>query len=439
MDWQTFLSVTIFLLTLTLVIWRPKGLGIGFSALGGAILVLATNIVSPANLPAFVWIILANTTFTLLGLIGISWILQQTGIFRWLGLQVANWPLENGRLLFLILALLATLVTALFGNYGTILLFLPLVIEIIVLLGFNPTATFPFVIAIALIADTTSLAFTIGNSVNTIAANASAISFSRYAAVMFPVNLVAVVTTLAVLFFYFWSDIPTSYQNFDLIENGFPAALPPNTVKHSTPEAKANKKSAENRENIVLQELLTDNQKSSKNSVFKHLSLKHLKLADIIFHPFAQIVLFGWGIYVIVIGITNTILIAPLRFLFARLAEWGFATAIIGTGFLAALTAAVFNNLPATLINTLTIQSVATTDPKIIEATIYANVIGSAIGAKITPIGSLSSLLWMSILKRRGFHISWLNYCRTTLVLTLPILFVTLLSLIIWLSWLQTG
>ena len=212
MSWQVFLSIVILTSTLILVIWRPHNLGIGFSALGGALLTLATGLANLASFPAFAWAILANTTFTLVSLIGISWILQQTGIFRWFGWRLASLPLGNGRLLFVILLLITSAIASIFSNYGAVLLFLPIVIELLVLLRFNPTATFPFVFAVGLMADTSSLPFTISNSVNTINASTSNISFNSYSWVMFPVNLVAITTSIAVLLFYFLPSIPSRYQ-----------------------------------------------------------------------------------------------------------------------------------------------------------------------------------------------------------------------------------
>lgn len=424
------IALSIFIITITLVIWQPKGLGVGWSASFGAILALLFGVIGFGDIPT-VWQIVWNATGAFIAIIIISLLLDEAGLFEWAALHVAKWGGGSSRRLYAFIILLGAVVSALFANDGAALILTPIVIAMLLALRFSAAATLAFVMGAGFIADTASLPLVISNLVNIVTADYFGISFSEYASVMVPVNMVSIAATLGMLMWFFRKDLPASYNLADIkppVEAIRDRAtfiagwwvlvllliglfvLEPLGVPISAIAAVAA---------FVLYLIAARGHVISTRKLLKEA-------------PW-QIVVFSLGMYLVVYGLKNAGLtdqIAQLLNVFADYGVWG---ATLGTGILTALLSSLMNNLPTVLVGALSIHA-ADVSGVTEQAMIYANIIGCDLGPKITPIGSLATLLWLHVLARKNMTIGWGYYFKTGIVLTVPILLITLSALAIRLS-----
>ncbi|SDQ76736.1 arsenic transporter [Brevundimonas sp. 374] len=420
----------IFAVTITLVIWQPKGLQIGWSAMGGAAAALLLGVVTLADIPV-VWDIVWNATATFVAIIIISLLLDEAGFFEWAALHVGRWGGGHGRRLFVLFVLLGAAVSAVFANDGAALILTPIVIAMLLALGYGPKATLAFVMAAGFIADAASLPLVVSNLVNIVSADFFDIGFDRYAAVMAPVNLASIAATLIVLFMVFGRDIPKGYDVERL-------AAPSSAIKDRATflwgwiilafllvgffvlEPRGVPVSAVAATGAVILLVV-----AGRGAVIS--TTKVLREA-----PW-QVVIFSLGMYLVVYGLGNAGLTRQIAGLLDGFAQGGVWGAAFGTGFLTAFLSAIANNMPTVLIGALSIDASGATGAAR-EAMIYANVIGSDLGPKMTPIGSLATLLWLHVLARKGVKIAWGYYFKVGVVLTLPVLGVALAALALRLS-----
>ena len=424
------LALAIFIVTIALVIWQPRGLGIGWSALGGAAVALLAGVVSLTDIP-IVWGIVWNATATFVAIIIVSLLLDEAGFFEWAALHVARSGGGHGRRLFVLIILLGAAVSALFANDGAALILTPIVIAMLRALGYRDKATLAFVMAAGFIADTASLPLIVSNLVNIVSADFFRIGFSDYASVMVPVDLASIAATLIVLLLFFRRDIPASYDVaqlrhpadairdiatfragwivLGLLLAGFfllePIGVPVSAVAAA---------------GAVLLLVI-----AARGNVIE--TRKVLRGA-----PW-QVVVFSLGMYLVVYGLRNAGLTDHLAGLLDRTSAGGVWGATFGTGIIAALLSSMMNNMPTVLVGALSIDASHATGA-VRQAMVYANVIGCDLGPKITPIGSLATLLWLHVLGQKGIRIGWGYYFKVGATLTISVLLVTLAALAIRMS-----
>lgn len=394
-------------------------------------LALMTGVIGMDDIPV-VWDIVWNATFAFIAIIIISLLLDEAGFFKWIALHVARFAKGNGHWLFAFIVLLGAVVSAFFANDGAALILTPIVIAILLALRFSPATTLAFIMAAGFIADTASLPLVVSNLVNIVSADFFKVPFDRYALVMVPVNLVSVLASLVVLYGFYRKDIPNAYA-LEWVDE---------------PNSAITDKATFTTGWVVLAALLFGffvfEPMGVPISVIAGLGAavllavatmgKKLPILPVVKNAPWQIVIFSLGMYLVVYGLKNAGLTDYLATLLQGLEQQGLLVATVGTGFLSAILSSVMNNMPTVLIQALAIDGAHITSPMIKEAMVFANVIGCDLGPKITPIGSLATLLWLHVLATKNIKVSWGYYFKVGMILTIPVLLATLVALVGWLS-----
>jgi arsenical pump membrane protein len=419
------LAVLIFLLTLYLVIAKPRNLNDGVSALLGAALSLLTGVIGLSDVLTVVHLVW-DATFALIAIVVVSTVLDGAGFFRWAALQVARRAGGSGRAIFRAIILLGALVSTLFTNDATVLILTPIVYELLVALGFSPRQMLPYLVACGFVADAMSIPLAVSNLTNMIAARQFGLDFARYALLMLLPALATLAATLLVLRLYYRRELPDGYDR---------GALPdPASAIHDPFLFRVG---AGVLALMVLAFFLNSlwhfpvSFVIAAGAVVLLLATRRNRVVE----PLAvlrgapwHVILFASGMFLVVFGLAASGLTHLLAAGLTQLAGFGHGALVLGTGSLVALLSAGLNNLPAVMVGGLAIQAGHQVGP-LQEAAVLANVIGADIGPKLTPIGSLATLIWLYFLGKKGIKITWAQYFKVGLVITPPVLIAALLGL----------
>ncbi|MBD7967474.1 arsenic transporter [Paenibacillus gallinarum] len=440
LDYQLWLTFGVFITTVILLMWRPRGMNESIPTSLGALLLILTGVTSYTHI-IDIFGIVSGAAVTILSTIVMSIILDSIGFFRWIAINMIDKAKGSGIALFWLIILLCFLMTIFFNNDGSILITTPIIIRICSILRLKLHQKLPYLLSGALIATASSAPIGLSNLANLIALKMVGLDLNTYTLMMFVPSMLGIISIMLLLYYYFHKNIPKKIHHF------------PNQVSSAnyhplqTPPDEGEKVDwwlfrvcisivVFIRGGFFLAESVgIPMEIVAITGVVLLLSVRYYRtrqgLRDVFTQTPWHILLFAFSIYVIVDSLHRAGITESLIDLLKPIAEMGDAALIVSSGILITLLSNLVNNLPSVMIGTFVVTDLGLTDHQL-HLAYLANILGSDIGALLTPIGTLATLIWMYILKTNHIRISWKQYMKVTFIV-IPIgLIISLVSLYIW-------
>lgn len=397
------LALIAFLVTFLLMLFRPWKVDEGLAGIIGATLMMVFGFINFQDISA-VLNQTGNLLVMLCSMMIISIVVDDAGFFRYFASIAAKKSGGSGKRLFLNTFLLGLFVTTVISNDATALIITPIVWEYTSLLNLNPL---PFLLTCTFIADTASLSLPVSNLTNILVYENLGLKFLDYTLLMFLPNLIAALINYLIFAFLFRKKIPKtidqSLLTIDDIQNPLYFKLATYgllviTLGYVVGSA------------FGLPLYLIAMIGAFYMIVISRLVAKK-ELTLIIRQVSWSVILFVLGMFLVVRGLENSGLMTVFVDLILRFTGKGLLSSIFTVTFGTALGSNIVNNVPMDMLMVSTLQKIKPyINPSLFGALPYGVVIGAGLGPNLTIIGSLATMLWLNLVRKKGYNITALEY-----------------------------
>jgi arsenical pump membrane protein len=386
---RIIITLAVFAAMLALVVVRPRRWNEAWWTMLGAALMLALGLVTPRDA---LGAILAgkNALLFLLSLLALSMLVGKSGFFEWAAIRCARIARGDARSLYRNAFVAGAIITAILSLDTTAVMLTPVLLALVRRLKV-PAA--PYVVLCAFVANVGSLALPISNLTNLLFADAFHQTFAAFAARMIVPQLVALITTYAILRWHFRNELPQRFDGESLPE---PASVVPHPAYFLICIAVLA---------VVLIGYFLAPLMGLEPYVFAFAGSAVLVIAgaaagrvhlqalrELSWHIFPFVI----GLFIAVQGLENLGIIGFESGWLASMRP-GSAGKLLAAAGATALASNLMNNLPAALIaRSVLLRSHAH------MGTILAALIGADAGPMITPFGSLATMLVLAFARRDG-------------------------------------
>src|SRR5713226_1751633 len=408
----TLLISLIAIVTLIGIMVRPFQWNEAMMAMAGAALLLLLGLIKPLdaiNTLLSDW----NVFIFFLGMMALSALADAAGLFDWLAAQAARLAGGSTRRLFLNTFLLGSLISLFFSNDATALILTPIIYSLTTRLRLP---VLPYLFACTFIADTASFLLPVSNPINIIVLSAFPLDLWTFLRLLFIPSIVVISINIGVFFLLYRRQLHGQFDSKRL-----PRAA--EAIKHQDYFRYTC---------IVL--LLVAISYVTAAAMRVPLSLVAMAGALVLLIGawyWKQSTLqatgkqiswsiFGFiaGMFIIIQAVESTGLTAQFGQLLFRLSGGtSLGAVLVGTGG-AALGTNLINNVPMAVVLTSSLHSLQHAPLAVQHGFIAATIFGCDLGPNVTTVGSLATVLWLLILRRRNLEVSGLDYFKVGVVVT---------------------
>lgn len=443
-------TFAIFALTTLFIMWRPWGINEAIPAISGAILLFVAGVVPFSDIIQ-IFLIVSGPSITIISTIVMCIVLESIGVFRWAAINLVNKSKGSGMRLFLYIMLLCFLMTVFFNNDGSILITTPIIIHVISMLNLKPHQKYPYLFAGVFVATSSSLPVGVSNIANLIGLKMVGLDLISYTHFAFVPSMIGISTLCLLLYLLFKKDIPKKISTFkdysiELLSSKESQGIPSHPLSGKPESPKAINWSLFKicillvilirGSYFVLPSFGISIEVIAITGAILLITIRWISMnvgvIDVVKKAPWHILVFAFGMYVTVYALNNT----GVTTFFIELLKESMTSSLVfasfASGLLISVLSNVMNNLPSVMLGTLLITDMGM-DLHTLQVSYISIIIGSDIGALLSPMGTLATLLWMFVLRKNGIHISWGKYFKVALMVIPITLIVTLIALNLWL------
>jgi arsenical pump membrane protein len=403
----------IFLATLVCVLVRPLGRGEAWWTSAGALLVLGIGAVSPAAAGRAL-AAQGNVFLFLFGLMAITGLADAAGFFDLAGAGAVALARGSGRALLLCVFGVGALVTAFLSNDATALILTPVVYGLVTRLRLRPL---PYLLAATFVADTASVQLPVSNPINVLVGGRLQLTLGPYLGHFLPAALVVVVVNALLFLAVFWRRVDRDFEPDwrTLLDRAHPdrrhlmltvAGLVAIAGGYLVASALGVPVGVVAIAGALLLLLLG-------------LACRRPGLAQAREHVSLGVLVYVAGLFVLVAALEQAGLTGDLARWLRDLVRPG-PPAVVAGALAAAVGSNAINNVPAA---TVLLSASGGLHAAARAPFLAGTLLGADLGPNLTPVGSLSTMLWLVAVRRRGIQVSALDYLKLGAITT-PLLLI---------------